>query len=146
MEEQIRLDLSMGHKRTILYVFKHDSWNHQELEALKSWINATGGGSLGLGGILEEQPENFLNFHKIENVKKIFVAIPQSSILKRTIDRLAKLVASEGSLVEQAVTRIEQKNPDFSFLFVKNSDEYIYYRWKVFCLCQGNYPTRLEPF
>jgi hypothetical protein len=66
------------------------------------------------------------------------VPTPSSPTVRSIIDRLAKLVALDGPLIEQSIMRIEKSNPEFSFLFVKNSDEYVYYQWRTYAFTQGD--------
>ena len=99
VQEYSRQDLCFG-KRTILYVFKLVPWTHQDIESIKTWLQVSGGGTVSLGGLKEETSQPYMNFHEIEIINKIFVAIPQSPFMRRIIDRLAKLVAQEGSIIE----------------------------------------------
>ena len=50
--------------------------------------------------------------------------------------------------MEHAIMEREKKNPEFSFLFLRGSDNNNYYRWRVFSFSNGDSDRdwRTEPF
>lgn len=66
------------------------------------------------------------------------VAFPRDQDLKRLIDRMADFVSREGPDFERCVIQRESENPDFDFLWEPKSKEGIYYKWKVYSLCQSD--------
>lgn len=78
----------------------------------------------------------------------IFVTIPENQRIKEIIDKVAKIVAEEGYLVEKYLLEKESNYSDFHFLIYQGSLENIYYRWRVYSFIQGDTETfwRQEPF
>uniref|UniRef100_A0A6S8KMZ3 U2 snRNP-associated SURP motif-containing protein n=2 Tax=Dunaliella TaxID=3044 RepID=A0A6S8KMZ3_DUNTE len=64
------------------------------------------------------------------------------------IDSLALYVLRDGCAIEQLVMEEEQNNPDYAFLFDLSSPGHIYYRWRLYSLCEGDTlrTWRIEPF
>jgi len=73
---------------------------------------------------------------------------------RRDINLLASLVATQGQLAEAIVIETELakgESSQFQFLFnpeLTNSDEWVYYRWRVYSISQGDdlFRWRTKPF
>eukprot|EP00471_Norrisiella_sphaerica_P004924 CAMPEP_0184483122 /NCGR_PEP_ID=MMETSP0113_2-20130426/4736_1 /TAXON_ID=91329 /ORGANISM="Norrisiella sphaerica, Strain BC52" /LENGTH=692 /DNA_ID=CAMNT_0026863309 /DNA_START=147 /DNA_END=2225 /DNA_ORIENTATION=+ len=76
------------------------------------------------------------------------IQIPGDAKVRRRIDHLAKYVSQNGHIFEKAVMTKEMKNPKFFFLFQAHTPQHLYYRWKVYMICQGDTEEkwREEPF
>ncbi|KAH8551881.1 U2-associated SR140 protein [Umbelopsis sp. PMI_123] len=68
----------------------------------------------------------------------------QLKLIHRTIER----VLTHGEQFEASIIQREWNNPVYRFLVDNNSNEHIYYRWKLYSLLQGDslYQWRSEPF
>ena len=89
----------------------------------------------------------------VRSMTQVQVIIPQDPAQKRRIDRLAKYIVKEGyqfevlvrrsfsllsvsACIQMAVAEREVSNPGYAFLFKNGTPENVYYRWRVFSLCQ----------
>ena len=72
-----------------------------------------------------------------ENVKEIFIKIHSDPIIKKIIDKLSILVSENGFEFEDEIIQRERKNRYFNFLYNENSNDYFYYKWKVFSIIEG---------
>lgn len=72
------------------------------------------------------------------NSKQRTVEIPENSIVRKMIDKLAKLVVNEGYQIEKYLIEREYSNNEYGFLFVKNCLENNYYKWRIYSLLQGD--------
>ena len=74
----------------------------------------------------------------------IRVTHPPHSHRQHFISTVATFVAQDGSAIENQLLTREHQNPDYAFLrYNPNTDEtqkkeHIYYRWRVYSLCQGD--------
>ncbi len=57
------------------------------------------------------------------------VRLPSDMRLRFIIDTLAVYVLKDGCELEQIVMEVEQKSPEYAFLFDLKSPEHCYYRW-----------------
>jgi len=63
------------------------------------------------------------------------IHIPDDIFVKRRIDNVASLVSKYGSIVERVLLSSESKfQEDLSFIWVTDSLEHDYYKWKVLSL------------
>lgn len=78
----------------------------------------------------------------------IIVKPPNSGRSRFLIDAMAVYVVRDGLAFEEAIMEREKDNKEFRFLFDHDSPEHIYYRWRVWSLCNGDTLThwRVEPF
>jgi U2-associated protein SR140 len=85
----------------------------------------------------------------MEKAPRINVHLPRSRVLKNLIDSVAKMVASEGHVLESLLLGRELHNPWFRFLVpappgasspaAKNQQiEHVYYRWKTYSFANGD--------
>jgi U2-associated protein SR140 len=61
-------------------------------------------------------------------------------------EKLAELVARDGLHIEDAIMQQERGNPDYGFLFDISSNDYLYYRWRLNALRQGEKSPQSKPF
>ncbi|EDW32826.1 GL10142 [Drosophila persimilis] len=85
----------------------------------------------------EEEKENM---ERILSKSIVKVFIPTEKAVLNVIHRMIEFVIREGPLFEASVMIREMENSLFSFLFDNESPAHIYYRWKLFSLCQGDTP------
>ncbi|OAF70270.1 Ser/Arg-rich domain protein [Intoshia linei] len=69
------------------------------------------------------------------------VYIPSDRHVLCLINRVVEFVCLYGCQFEAAIMNKEFKNPDFKFLFVHNSPEHVYYRWRLYSVLQGDSVT-----
>ncbi|KAI9008956.1 hypothetical protein CLU79DRAFT_775369 [Phycomyces nitens] len=91
--------------------------------------NAQGGGT--------SQPRAEVKVVKPTNMQQV-------KIIHRVIER----VLEHGQPIEAAIMEKEKESPKFRFLFDFNSEDHIYYRWKLYSMLQGDTKSqwRSEPF
>ncbi|KAK0138616.1 U2 snRNP-associated SURP motif-containing protein [Merluccius polli] len=65
------------------------------------------------------------------------VVIPTERNLLVLIHRMVEFVVREGPMFEAIIMSKEKSNPDFRFLFDNKSQDHVYYRWRLFCILQG---------
>ncbi|ORZ01751.1 hypothetical protein BCR43DRAFT_522535 [Syncephalastrum racemosum] len=76
------------------------------------------------------------------------VTLPSDIKQVKTIHRTVERVVQHGPAFEKLLMERERENPLFKFLFVNNSEEHIYYRWRLYSILQGDTKSqwRTEPF
>jgi U2-associated protein SR140 len=64
------------------------------------------------------------------------------------IDTLARFIIEDGTDLEQLILEGESRNPEFAFLRNVDSPEHMYYRWRLYSLCNEDLMSkwRTEPF
>src|SRR5690606_25750428 len=67
---------------------------------------------------------------------EIRVMIPRNKELLDRINKIALFVAHDGYQFERIIKERERGNPKFDFLFYEDSNDHIYYMWKVYSLTQ----------
>ncbi|CAL8276617.1 unnamed protein product [Arctogadus glacialis] len=75
--------------------------------------------------------------HKTLSEAVVKVVIPTERILLVLIHRMVEFVVREGPMFEAIIMSKEKNNPDFRFLFDNKSQDHVYYRWRLFCILQG---------
>ncbi|KRX02211.1 SWAP/Surp [Pseudocohnilembus persalinus] len=70
--------------------------------------------------------------------EQILVQFPENTLLRRFIDRFARLVQQDGYGVEQFIQENHKQNLQYAFLFCQNCPEHIYYKWRLYSFMQGN--------
>uniref|UniRef100_A0A8C5D6R4 Zgc:163098 n=1 Tax=Gadus morhua TaxID=8049 RepID=A0A8C5D6R4_GADMO len=76
-------------------------------------------------------------FDKTLSEAVVKVVIPTERILLVLIHRMVEFVVREGPMFEAIIMSKEKNNPDFRFLFDNKSQDHVYYRWRLFCILQG---------
>ena len=78
----------------------------------------------------------------------IEISVPLDDRIRYIIDAMAINVSQDGSEFESLIMSRENNNKDFQFLFDKKSSEHLYYRWRVWSLCNGDTLSswRVDPF
>ena len=69
---------------------------------------------------------------------RIDVRLPRTSARLHLIETLASYVLHDGAIFENLICARERGNPDFAFLDDLTSEEYLYYKWRVYSLAQGD--------
>ena len=79
---------------------------------------------------------------------QVMVRFPKNEDVHALIDRMALYVSKHGHEFERAIINREKENPFFDFLWDPESRDGIYYKWKVYSLCQGDgmHEWRETPF
>lgn len=79
---------------------------------------------------------------------EVQVRFPKNEDVCLLIDRMALYVSKHGHEFERAIINKEKENPFFDFLWDPESRDGIYYKWKVYSLCQGDtmHDWREQPF
>ena len=73
---------------------------------------------------------------------KIEVKFPTNARVQSVIDKLATAVLKHGYCFEKFVADNEADNPDYAFLAETDSEEHLFYRWRLHALSQGDSLTR----
>jgi len=76
--------------------------------------------------------------HHVALPPRIDVRLPRTSARLHLIDTLASYVLHDGITFENMICARERENPDFAFLSEQTSEEYLYYKWRVYSLAQGD--------
>jgi U2-associated protein SR140 len=78
----------------------------------------------------------------------ITVLVPSEERVRFVIDTLARFIIEDGTDLEQLILEAESRNPEFDFLRNVDSPEHMYYRWRLYSLCNedGMGAWRTEPF
>jgi U2-associated protein SR140 len=78
----------------------------------------------------------------------IEISVPLDDRIRYIIDAMAINVSQDGSEFERLIMARENNNKDFQFLFDKKSSDHLYYRWRVWSLCNGDTLSswRVDPF
>ena len=69
---------------------------------------------------------------------RIDVRLPRTAARLHLVDTLASYVLLDGTTFENLICAREHGNPDFAFLRDQTSEEYLYYKWRVYSLAQGD--------
>ena len=69
------------------------------------------------------------------------VVIPENKQVKLLIHRTIEFVLKHGAKFEKSMIAKESKNPAFKFLYDYNSNEHVYYRWRIWSLAHGESVT-----
>lgn len=77
------------------------------------------------------------NFTDLRNCI-VKVTIPQNRHVLMLIHRMIEFVIREGLLFEAMMMTREINNPLFRFLFDNQSQQHVYYRWKLYSILQGD--------
>lgn len=77
-------------------------------------------------------------FNELIKNSVVRVVVPSDRKVLGIIHRMIEFVLREGPLFEAMIMKNEIANPMFSFLFDNCSHQHIYYRWKLFSICQGD--------
>lgn len=80
--------------------------------------------------------------------KPIHVEFPAEERVRFVIDTLARFIIEDGTDMEQVLLESEANNPEFEFLRNVNCPEHMYYRWKLYSLCNEDTMAawRTDPF
>ncbi|XP_039622431.1 U2 snRNP-associated SURP motif-containing protein isoform X2 [Polypterus senegalus] len=92
----------------------------------------------------QDVPKSFRSkedFEKTLSEAVVKVVIPTERNLLSLIHRTIEFVVREGPLFEAMIMNKEKDNPKFRFLFENQSQEHVYYRWKLFSILQGEPPN-----
>jgi len=78
----------------------------------------------------------------------IMVNFPKEERIRFVIDTLVRFIMEDGTDLEQLLLEAEHNNPEFDFLRDVDSPEHMYYRWKLYSLCNDDSMSawRTEPF
>ena len=78
----------------------------------------------------------------------VTVLVPSEERVRFIIDTLARFILDDGTDLEQLVLEAEAHNPEFDFLRNVDSPEHMYYRWRLYSLCNEDSMAqwRTEPF
>lgn len=78
----------------------------------------------------------------------IMVNFPKEERIRFVIDTLVRFIMEDGTDLEQLLLEAEHSNPEFDFLRDVDSPEHMYYRWKLYSLCNDDSMSawRTEPF
>jgi hypothetical protein len=74
--------------------------------------------------------------------EKVVVKMPADRDQCELLDRLARYISKDGQALETIIRDREANNPQYVCLREPNSDEGVYYRWKVFSLLMGDRERR----
>jgi U2-associated protein SR140 len=76
------------------------------------------------------------------------ILVPKEERIRFIIDTLARFVMEDGTDLEQLILEAEHHNPEFEFLRDVDSPEHMYYRWRLYSLCNSDSMSkwRTEPF
>jgi Surp module len=76
------------------------------------------------------------------------VEFPKEERVRFVIDTLARFIIEDGTDMEQLLLEAEADNPEFEFLRNVHCPEHMYYRWKLYSLCNDNSMAewRTDPF
>ena len=79
---------------------------------------------------------------------EVQVRFPKNQDVAALIDRMALYVSKYGHEFEREIINREKENPFYDFLWDPESRDGIYYKWKVYSLCQGDtmHDWREAPF
>eukprot|EP01028_Stygiella_incarcerata_P004358 TRINITY_DN194_c0_g1_i1.p1 TRINITY_DN194_c0_g1~~TRINITY_DN194_c0_g1_i1.p1 ORF type:complete len:668 (-),score=204.53 TRINITY_DN194_c0_g1_i1:50-2053(-) len=82
------------------------------------------------------------------NAPQVIVRIPDEPSLVDRIHKVASYVLSAGRDFEEEMCKKEESNPLYDFLKPTSGDDYVYYRWKVWSMLQGDSLTewKTAPF
>lgn len=86
---------------------------------------------------IKETYEDFVGVVRRSTVK---VIIPQDRSLLDRIHKTIEYVIREGPVFESIIMAREGKNPAYSFLYDNQSQEHVYYRWKLYSILHGDDP------
>eukprot|EP00892_Ulva_mutabilis_P012107 jgi/Ulvmu1/9269/UM050_0018.1 len=78
----------------------------------------------------------------------IMVNFPKEERIRFVIDTLVRFIMEDGTDLEQLLLEAEHSNPEFDFLRDVDSPEHMYYRWKLYSICNDDSMAgwRSEPF
>lgn len=78
----------------------------------------------------------------------VAVLVPREERVRFIIDTLARFICDDGTDLEQMLLEGEHRNPEFDFLRDVAAPEHMYYRWRIYSLCNGDSMAawRAEPF
>ena len=79
---------------------------------------------------------------------RVIVKSPEDINHRALLDRLARYVSKDGAPLESIIAQREAENPDYVCLREPESNDGVYYRWKVFSLLMGDkeHRWRTKPF
>lgn len=78
-------------------------------------------------------------FHAVQGCgPDIHVNFPKEERIRFVIDTLARFIIEDGTDMEQLMLEAEADNPEFEFLRDVHCPEHMYYRWKLYSLCNDD--------
>jgi U2-associated protein SR140 len=74
--------------------------------------------------------------------------VPKEERIRFIIDTLARFILEDGTNLEQLILENEHRNPEYAFLRDVDSPEHMYYRWRLYSLCNADSMSkwRADPF
>lgn len=87
---------------------------------------------------LNDMQEAFNEFQEVFRRSTVRVTIPTDRPLLDRIHKTIEYVIREGPVFEAIIIARECKNLDYSFLYDNQSQEHVYYRWKLYSLLHGD--------
>ncbi|TKR80539.1 hypothetical protein L596_014599 [Steinernema carpocapsae] len=97
---------------------------------------------------IPNHPDFYRDYEKMISRAVVRVVIPTERPLLCLIHRVVEFVVRYGPEFEFFICRKEAANPTYRFLFELHHPAHVYYRWKLFSICQGDSPKawRTERF
>jgi len=86
---------------------------------------------------IKETYDEFIGVVRRSTVK---VVPPTERLLLDRIHKTIEYVVREGPVFEAIIIARENKNPAYTFLYDNQSQEHIYYRWKLYSILHGDDP------
>lgn len=88
---------------------------------------------------MKERYEEFLTVLRRCTIK---VFVPTDRQILELIHKTIEYILKEGPIFEAILITKEAKNPQYTFLYDNQSQEHVYYRWKLYSLLQGDSPNK----
>lgn len=97
---------------------------------------------------LKSIKEAYDEFIEVVGRSTVKVVLPADRSLLDRIHKTIEYVIKEGPVFEAIIIARENKNPKYSFLYDNQSQEHIYYRWRLYSTLHGDdpYNWRTEEF
>lgn len=84
--------------------------------------------------------ETYDEFIEVVRRATVRVVPPTDRLVLDRIHKTIEYVIKEGPVFEAIIIARENKNPTYSFLYDNQSQEHIYYRWKLYSILHGDNP------